>query len=769
MAKGITLPIVFKSDTKGLKDAQIAVSGFEKQVSVVNKLLKTGMVAAAAAATAAVGGLSFVLTKGFERLQDIDNAEFKLRGLGHTAESVEQIMSDALSAVKGTAFGMGEAASIAASAVAAGVKPGQELAKYLSLTADAAAIAGVPLNEMGAILNKVTTANRAYTMELTQLADRGIPIFQALAEVAGVSAAEVRDLASEGKIDAAMLAEALENTLGGAALRMGESLAGAFANTGAALSRVGANLLKDVFPRFGEFFNALIEAMEPVEEMAAQAGQAIGDKLNPVFDRLIGVLPQLSTFLGTLGSTLENIRSRAGDVMSFFSPLIDAFGRGLALLPQLTPVVEQLSDFFGKLATEGLGLLVTFGSKLIDSVLPLLIDTFTRLAPPVIAIANNLIDLFVPIIEVLANIALPVLVAILQIVSPILTALATIVSNTTAPIVIMVGVVYGAIKAFALFKGLMLLVQAVQIGVAAATYGVAGATYAQTAASKLAFIATNLLNGTYLLQAGALVTNTVHMIASRVALIATTVATNAAAAAQWLLNAAMTANPFGLILAALAAVTVALIWFFTSTDAGRAIIANVFEFFRITFEAFALGFTTIFTKTLPAAGESFMSFLGTVGEFFVDFGQGFWKVLTAVGGFFKDAINGYLDLWEGFLNFFINGLNTLISGLNKLSVKLPATALTPAVNFGVNIPKIPNVSIPRLAEGGIVTSPTLAMIGEGGESEAVIPLSKLGKTGSTYNITVNAGLGSDGNRIGEEIVRQITRFERLSGPVFARA
>lgn len=769
MAKGITLPIVFKSDTKGLKDAQGAVSGFEKQVSAVNKLLKTGMVVAATAATAAVGGLSFALTKGFGRLQDIENAEFKLKGLGHTAESVEQIMSDALTAVKGTAFGLGEAATIAASAVAAGVKPGQELAKYLTLTADAAAIAGTPLNEMGAILNKVTTANRAYTMELTQLADRGIPIFQALAEVAGVSAAEVRDLASDGAIDAAMLAQALENILGGAAQKMGGSLQGAFANTIAAIGRMGANLMKDVYPRFGEFFNALIEAMEPVEEMSKTLGASIGDRLNPVFDDLIAVLPQLSAFLGGLGATLGEIRSRAGDVLTFFQPLIDAFAQGLTLLPRLVPVVEALADFFGRLATEGLALFVEFGSKLIDSVLPVLIDAITKLAPPLLEIANTLLDLFLPVIETLANIALPIFVSILKIISPILITLATIVSNSGNSIFILGGIVFGAVKAFAAFKAIMLLVQAVQLGVAAASYGLAGATYAQTAASKLAFIATNLLNGTYFLQAGALLTNTVHLVASKTALIAQTVATNAAAVATRLYHAAIAANPMGILIAALSAVTASLIWFLTNTEAGRAIVAGTMEFFKNVFEGFAEAFTFIFTVMLPAVGQSFMDFLGTVGEFFVDFGQGFWEVLKAVGGFFKDAINGYIGLWEGFINFFINGLNALIGGLNKLSVRLPATALTPAVDFGVNIPKIPNVSIPRLAEGGIVTAPTLAMIGEGGESEAVIPLSKMGKTGSTYNITVNAGMGADGNRIGEEIVRQITRFERLSGPVFARA
>jgi hypothetical protein len=49
----------------------------------------------------------------------------------------------------------------------------------------------------------------------------------------------------------------------------------------------------------------------------------------------------------------------------------------------------------------------------------------------------------------------------------------------------------------------------------------------------------------------------------------------------------------------------------------------------------------------------------------------------------------------------------------------------------------------------------------------ITPNSALG--GTVYNITVNAGMGADGARVGEEIVSLIRKFERVSGPVFARA
>jgi hypothetical protein len=77
--------------------------------------------------------------------------------------------------------------------------------------------------------------------------------------------------------------------------------------------------------------------------------------------------------------------------------------------------------------------------------------------------------------------------------------------------------------------------------------------------------------------------------------------------------------------------------------------------------------------------------------------------------------------------------------------------------------------IPAMAAGGIVTGPTLALIGEAGP-EAVVPLSgRNAGMGNTYNLTVNAGMGADGAVIGREIVDAIKRYERVSGPVFASA
>jgi hypothetical protein len=65
--------------------------------------------------------------------------------------------------------------------------------------------------------------------------------------------------------------------------------------------------------------------------------------------------------------------------------------------------------------------------------------------------------------------------------------------------------------------------------------------------------------------------------------------------------------------------------------------------------------------------------------------------------------------------------------------------------------------IPMLAEGGIVNSATLAMIGESGP-EAVIPLSKLGGMGGGSNITVNVTSANP-----DDVVAALQRWVRNNG------
>ena len=198
-------------------------------------------------AIGAAAGVSAVFTKGLDRLTSIDNAQAKLRGLGHDAQSVEAIMTSSLDSVRGTAYGLGDAVSTAASSVAAGIKPGDELTRTLTAVADTAAIAGADMGEMGMIFNSVAARGKLQGDDLMQLMSRGVPVLALVAEQLGVTTEEASKMASEGAISFDMFVSAMEAGMGGAATEMGETFSGALANVGAAAGRAGAALLNPGF------------------------------------------------------------------------------------------------------------------------------------------------------------------------------------------------------------------------------------------------------------------------------------------------------------------------------------------------------------------------------------------------------------------------------------------------------------------------------------------------------------------------------------------
>jgi tape measure domain-containing protein len=251
-------------------------------------------------AVAAVFGKSLV--SGFGRLQAIDDARFKLQGLGHDAEGVETIMESALDSVRGTAFGLGEAATIAAGAVAAGIEPGDELTRSLKLVGDAASIAGVGLNEMGAIFGKVAAGNRMMTEEMNQLTDRGLPVLQWLQDEFGITAEAAREMVSDGAVDFATFQRIIEKNIGGAALTAGESFRGSLANMGAALGRFGAALLAPAFEGAPSMFGRITEAIDSITPAAERFSRAVGDRISGVLDFIGAAVERFrDTFTGAAG------------------------------------------------------------------------------------------------------------------------------------------------------------------------------------------------------------------------------------------------------------------------------------------------------------------------------------------------------------------------------------------------------------------------------------------------------------------------------------
>jgi hypothetical protein len=163
--------------------------------------------------------------------------------------------------------------------------------------------------------------------------------------------------------------------------------------------------------------------------------------------------------------------------------------------------------------------------------------------------------------------------------------------------------------------------------------------------------------------------------------------TIAATVAQAAFNLVMSANPIALIVIAIAALIAGLVLAYKKFEGFRNIVDSIFSVIN-----------TVVTSSIGVIKSYFETLLG----------------------FYKGIFNGIATLWN----------NTI----GKLSFKVPSWV--PGLGGkGFDVP-----NIPMLAEGGIVTSATLAMIGEKGP-EAVIPLDRMGQMGggTTVNINVNGG------------------------------
>jgi IS1 family transposase len=185
-------------------------------------------------------------------------------------------------------------------------------------------------------------------------------------------------------------------------------------------------------------------------------------------------------------------------------------------------------------------------------------------------------------------------------------------------------------------------------------------------------------------------------------------ATIAWTAAQAALNVAMTANPIGLIVAGIALLIAALVLAYKKFDWFRNFVDGIWD-----------GLVTGFNFAKDAV----------IGAF------------TAIYNAGKVVFNKIADLWN--------------NSLGKISFSVPDWI--PAV--GGNSWSFPK--IPKLAKGGIVTKPTLALIGEAG-AEAVVPLNRGGGMGNHYTININSAL-ADPEGVARAVKRVIQDSERRAG------
>lgn len=308
---------------------------------------KIGKVGLGAIGTIAGGITALAAKGGFQRALNIENAQAKLKGLGHDSKSIAEIMNNALASVKGTAFGLGDAATVAATLSAAGIKSGDQMTNVLKTVADTAQISGRSLTDIGTIFSSVAARGKLQGDDMLQLMSSGVPVLQLLAKHLGKTSEEVSDMVSKGQIDFQTFADSMQEGLGGAALAAGDTFQGALANVKAALGRLGEGPGKLALESLRKAFNAAIPAIDALSGQLTPFLDKLNGQLDPYIDKAIGLIERFANGLQDGSITIQDIVGQVGQLAGAFALFAGVGGN----VDKITNVFDTL----GKIGDGGFG------------------------------------------------------------------------------------------------------------------------------------------------------------------------------------------------------------------------------------------------------------------------------------------------------------------------------------------------------------------------------------------------------------------------------
>ena len=550
---------------------------------------------------AAVTGLA--ATGGISRALAIEDARAKLSGIGMDAEGVDKVMQNALNSVKGTAYGLGDAATVAASLSASGVQAGSDLEGALKTVADTAQISGRSLTDVGAIFGSVAARGKLQGDDLLQLTSSGVPVLAMLGKHLGKTSEEISTMVSKGQIDFGTFNAAMQEGIGGAALKAGDTFKGAWSNIKAALGRLGEGAATPVLNALRDSFNKLIPAVDAV---ATQAG--------PLFE-------QFGTVVGDTASRITSL---------------------------ITGIIDGSSNVDWSWVT-----------ALKDGVVDLAQGGFAVLKP-VISEAWNVLQTLVPVVGRVLGKIMSLSGAVMR--NKTAMSILAGVAGTLAGAI--GGLKLGrAIGEFYKLQKAVMLARLAKVKDTAQTV-ILNSMYAGSWVKQHALAFADLARKMAVATATK-VKDIAVLAAQKGAMVASTVATKGAAIAQRALNLAMKANPIGLVITAITALIGALVWFFTQTEAGKQAWAAITQAFRSFIEWIGPAWQALWSG-VSAVFSAVWEFIKTlvVGYFTFIFTTAM-TIWNALAGFFTGLWEGvkavFSAAWDWITSTITNNWNTFIA------------------------------------------------------------------------------------------------------------
>ncbi len=356
-AKGISGSIqkaINPEATSAGKSAGMNIAtNISKSMGSLGKTLTKSITLPVAGAVAAIGGM--VGAFGWGRLVGLDSARAQLQGLGYDAESVERISSSVNDAIQGTVTTMAEGVSVAAGGLAAGVKEGAELEKYIQLVGDAAVGANRPVEEMAQIFNRVQGSGKLMTMELNMI-EQGMPGFaQAMADHLGVPQDEFRKMVTAGEISSKDFLTVMDDFAGDMSDAYAKSWKGMVSNTKAWIGIIGENILSGVFEQSKESIAEFMEFLksDSVQDWAKQTGETIGE----AFTSLIETVKDAITWWSELDGATKSLIGKIAGIAVVAGPILMTLSKIVGVVLRLAPLFKILGAAIGAL-TSPVGLVI---------------------------------------------------------------------------------------------------------------------------------------------------------------------------------------------------------------------------------------------------------------------------------------------------------------------------------------------------------------------------------------------------------------------------
>ncbi|MGG7653498.1 tape measure protein [Kocuria rosea] len=597
-------------------------ASFSKSVSGVASALGTALKAGALAGGAVAAAAGAV---GIKTAAQMETAQISFTTMLGSGEKARAFLGELSSFAAKTPFDLPGLQTSAQSLVSAGISADKVIPIMTTLgnVTSGMGTGAEGIQRATVAIQQMNAAGKIQAEDLNQLRDAGIPVYDLLAAATGRSKAELAEMIDKGELgrkELDQLMSALESGKGferfnGLMDAQSQSLTGLWAT------------LKDTFSV--GMAEAIGPAIPLLKDGLAGAITAVGSVMPHVQAGLAGMVSGIQGFVRGVTGDVEIMSTSTRPKLELFGlgvrALWLAFQDGQVTSDGFVGVMERIGVALGKARDAGRAFIENLRSGDTSSVggsfrsigesLGVLLPKLVEAGASAVPMLNTAISAGAGVLAFMADNtwllagAIPALTAgfvawkTLQTANTVLGRQSAIgmglqVASTIA--------LAASNRALASSQHAVIASQSAAAASRGATTAATGAQTAATATNTTATAAnTTAQNGGILARGRAVVA----MAAQRAATIATSVATKAAAAGQWLLNAALTANPVGIVVVALAALAGGLVLAWKHSDTFRSIVMGAWEGVKSAASSVASWFTTtavpVFKSALSAVGSAF--------------------------------------------------------------------------------------------------------------------------------------------------------------------